>query len=152
MIIDNIQNIHNYKSFSIIYGILEELAKFNIEDMPNSTIVYEEDKIFANQISLTSKPEYECMFEAHKKYIDVHYILEGIEGISTSSINKLEVQTPYNNEKDIAFYNGDADGTYYLNPGDFMICWPNDAHKVAIMKNSPSKIKKIVCKISIDYL
>lgn len=84
MIIDNIKNIYNYKSFSIIYKALQELSKLNIENIPTSTIVYEENKLFYNPVSLISKPEYECIFEAHKKYLDVHYILEGIEGISTS--------------------------------------------------------------------
>lgn len=152
MIFDNIKNIDNYKSFPVIYRALEEISKFNIQNIPTSTIVYEENILFANPISLTSKPEFECIFEAHQKYLDIHYILEGTEGISTASTYNLDVEQPYDENKDVAFYKGYADGIYYLNPGNFMICWPSDAHKVAIMKNSPNTIKKIVCKIKVNYL
>lgn len=49
MIIDNIKNIYNYKSFSIIYKALQELSKLNIENIPTSTIVYEKINCFITQ-------------------------------------------------------------------------------------------------------
>jgi YhcH/YjgK/YiaL family protein len=152
MIFDNINLIDNYKSFPVIYRALQELSKFNIQNMPTSSVVYEEGTLFANPVLLTSKPESECVFEAHQQYLDVHYILEGTEGIATASTYNLQVEKHYDDKADVAFYKGDADGTYYLAPGNFMICWPTDAHKVAIMKNSPVAIKKIVFKIKVDLL
>lgn len=152
MIFDNIKFIDNYKSFPVIYQVLQELSKFTLENMPTSTVIYEEGKLFANPVSLTSKPETECIFEAHEKYLDVHYILEGTEGIATAYPADLNIKKSYDINSDIAFYTGEANGTYYLTPGDFMICWPTDAHKVAIMKDSTGPIKKIVCKINVDLL
>lgn len=152
MIFDNINRIDNYKSFPVIYRALQELSKFNLQNMPTSTVVYEKDTLFANPVSLTSKPESECIFEAHEKYLDIHYILDGTEGISTAYTSNLNIKKPYDSKDDVAFYTGEADGTYYLVPGNFMICWPTDAHKVAIMKDSPVPIKKIVCKIKVDLL
>ncbi|MDV4152104.1 YhcH/YjgK/YiaL family protein [Clostridium sp. AL.422] len=152
MIFDNINNINNYKSFPVIYRVLQELSKFNLQNIPTSTVVYEKDNLFANPVLLTSKPESECIFEAHQKYLDIHYILEGIEGISTAHTSNLDIKKSFDYKNDVGFYTGNADGTYFLNPGDFMICWPTDAHKVAIMKNSPIAIKKIVFKIKVNLL
>ena len=50
----------------------------------------------------------------------------------------------------IAFYKGSASGRYLLNPGDFMVCYPSDAHMVAIMENKPENIEKVVVKIKVQ--
>lgn len=147
MIFDSLENIDNYRSFPPIYRALQELRKLE-GTFPASTIVYEEGILFANPVTLTSKPESECIFEAHRRYLDLHYIVEGTEGIATADVKTLQVQTPYDESGDIGFYQGDSDGLYYLKPGQFMICWPSDAHKVAVMAEIPAPIRKIVFKIA----
>ena len=93
--------------------------------------------------------EKECMYEAHQKYIDVHYIIEGVERIATADVSSLQIQTPFSEEKDIGFYQGDESGGYLLKAGEFMVCFPSDAHKVAMMDKSPEIVKKIVVKIKV---
>ena len=39
------------------------------------------------------------MYEAHQKYIDVHYIIEGVERIATADVSSLQIQTPFSEEK-----------------------------------------------------
>lgn len=151
MIFDSLENMGNYRSFPQIYRALEELSKLG-GTFPESAIVYEEEVLFANPVTLTSKPESECIFEAHRRYLDLHYIVEGTEGIATADVKTLQVQTPYDESGDIGFYRGDSDGIYYLKPGQFMICWPSDAHKVAIMAGTPAPIRKIVFKIAASQL
>ena len=89
------------------------------------------------------------MYEAHQKYIDVHYIIEGVERIATADVSSLQIQTPFSEEKDIGFYQGDESGGYLLKAGEFMLCFPSDAHKVAMMDKSPEIVKKIVVKIKV---
>ena len=90
------------------------------------------------------------MYEAHRKYIDVHYIVSGIEVIATADPSALAEVTPYSEEKDIAFYSGKEDGRYYLSSGQFMVCYPSDAHKVAIALGQPAPVNKIVFKIKVE--
>ena len=80
--------------------------------------------------------------KAHQKYIDVHYIIEGVERIATADVSSLQIQTPFSEEKDIGFYQGDESGGYLLKAGEFMVCFPSDAHKVAMMDKSPEIVKK----------
>ena len=61
------------------------------------------------------------MYEAHQKYIDVHYIIEGVERIATADVSSLQIQTPFSEEKDIGFYQGDESGGYLLKAGEFMV-------------------------------
>ena len=109
-----------------------------------------DQKLFCNPVSLVSKPEEKCIYETHRKYLDLHYIVSGIERIATADITTLTCHVPYSEEKDICFLTGEADGYYDLKSGQFMVCYPNDAHKAAIMKNQPTPIQKVVLKIAAD--
>lgn len=150
MIFDSIKNKENYKEHKLIYQALSYLSALPEGEMPAPGTILVPDQLFCNPVSLTSKPKDQCIYEAHKKYADLHYILEGTEGIATADVETLRVTTPYEEEKDILFLEGEADGCYYLKPGQFMVCWPSDAHKVAIMSEKPQQIRKIVCKIKTE--
>lgn len=150
MIFDSITNKDNYKDFPLLYQALCFLADLPEGTLPEPNTVLVEDQLFCNPVSLVSKPESECVYEAHQKYIDLHYIVRGVERIATSDITALSQDVPYSKEKDIGFLTGEADGYYDLKPGQFMVCFPNDAHKVAIMKDQPAPIDKIVFKITAE--
>ena len=76
--------------------------------------------------------------------------MAGREGIATADVKSLTESVSYNAERDIAFYKGSASARYLLNPGDFMVCYPSDAHMVAIMENKPENIEKVVVKIKVQ--
>lgn len=147
MIFDSLKNKERYKDFPLLYQALNYLAQLNPDALPDSTVVLIKDNLFLNPVSLVSRPETECIYEAHKKYTDLHYILEGVEGIATAAPSALTETSAYDEAKDIMFFEGPEDGRYYLKPGQFMVCFPEDAHKVAMMKDNPAPIKKIVFKI-----
>lgn len=150
MIFDSIQNKKNYKSFPLLYQALTYLEKITESNIPESGTVLVKNQLFCNPVSLTSKPENECIYESHKKYIDLHYIVTGEEVIATSDVTSLTVTQAYDPEKDIQFLEGKEDGRYCLHPGQFMVCFPSDAHKVAIAAEYPASIKKIVFKILVE--
>lgn len=100
-------------------------------------------------MELDSRKESDCRYEAHRRYIDLHYIIEGTERIATADIRKVNTLVPYSSEKDIGFYEGKADGYMDLTPGCFMVCYPSDAHKVAIQADKSEHIRKIVFKIAV---
>lgn len=149
VIFDAIRNKDNYKTETEIYQalcFLENIGKW--EDLLPNTVI-QEDCSFANPVSFISKKENECVYEAHKKYIDIHYIVEGVERIATADVCELQVKMPFSEEKDIGFYTGSEAGSYLLRQGEFMVCFPNDAHKVAMMNKAPEAVKKIVVKIKV---
>ncbi len=150
MIFDTLKNKANYKQSPLLYQALCYLDALKQGSLPLPGTVLVQEKLFANPITLISKPEEDLLFEAHRNYIDIHYMVKGIEGIATADLSALNVVIPYDEEKDIEFLTGEEDGRYYLKPGQFMICYPTDAHKVAIMKDLPDKIQKIVLKIATD--
>lgn len=150
MIFDAIRNKENYKAETKIYQALcylEQISRWD-EILPDTVIL--EDCMFAGPVSFISKEEKECVYEAHKKYMDIHYIMEGAERIATADVRSLQVKTPYSEEKDIGFFTGPASGSCLLRPGDFMVCFPSDAHKVAMMDQRPETVKKVVVMIKVE--
>ena len=57
---------------------------------------------------------------------------------------------PGDKDKDIGFYEGCESGSYLLKTGDFMVCFPSDAHKVGMMNTVPGMVKKVVVKIRVE--
>lgn len=133
-----------------LFGVLKFLANLDESETVKPNTVLVQGRIFCNPVKFISKPEDECKYEAHQKYIDVHFIRKGVEGIATSNVLKLDVDTPYEARKDICFYTGKEEGKYFLKKGDFMVCYPSDAHKVGMMETEPREIDKIVVKIKVS--
>jgi YhcH/YjgK/YiaL family protein len=105
------------------------------------------DGIFVLFQERETYPEKERKYEAHKKYIDIQYVLEGDEIITYRDIKGMPVKIPYDSDKDIMFFDGSAPGSPLLmTPGYFAIFFPHDAHKPLVTYQSNS-VRKIVLKI-----
>lgn len=150
MIYDSLKNKENYKYFPALYQALEYLDSLPDLELPAPKVFLNGDRLFCSSVTFISKPEDQCLYEAHRNYIDLHFIVRGIEKIATSDICSLTTTIPYVPEKDIEFLKGNADGYYELKPGQFMVCFPTDAHKVAMMKEKPAEVEKIVFKIKME--
>jgi YhcH/YjgK/YiaL family protein len=90
-----------------------------------------------------------CFWEAHQVYLDFHYILEGKENIAVDHIDHQQVKEAYNVEKDATFFEGDVHSVITMNPGDVMICLPEDSHMAGIIADEKQKVRKVVLKVKL---
>ena len=103
------------------------------------------DDLYANRISLTTAPENELIFVAHKTYTDSHVILSGTERIlcaDAASLDRVEADE----SKDYTGLEGKAVCEFILSAGDILIVFPGEAHKVKCMADKPSQVEKLVVK------
>ena len=103
MIYDKIDNIDTYTGLSEdIWKGLEWIRDVN----PNiENGVYQiNPRVKAIVSEYESKLENEYGYEAHKKNIDIQYLLSGEERIACLPIERLKEIQPYNEEIDAAFY------------------------------------------------
>ncbi len=85
-------------------------------------------------------------WEAHKNYIDIHYVITGREKIGIGHLSSATIVTPYNSIRDISFYEGK--GKYYIaEPGTFFIAFPKDIHRPGLEVDQKETEKKLVIKI-----
>lgn len=88
-------------------------------------------------------------FEAHRRYIDLHYVIEGRECIQIAPINSVNDCTqPYDAAKDIEFHASATSPTECpADPTRLVILFPNQAHKPCMKVGTNASVRKIVVKI-----
>ena len=94
-----------------------------------SEIDIDGDRVFALVNRDPGRGRSGARLEAHRKYIDIQYLVSGREEIGWRPTRACrEVTEPSVAEGDIMFF-GDASQTWIDLPvGKFMIFWPEDAH------------------------
>jgi YhcH/YjgK/YiaL family protein len=87
--------------------------------------------------------------EAHEKFIDVQMVLMGEEKICVAEKASLEIVTPYDEAKDIAFYAWESAQEVNYRSGEAVVLYPAEAHLPGRAVNAPMTIKKAVLKIKV---
>jgi len=109
--------------------------------------------MFVNVMTYSSEPRAACRFESHRKYIDLQYTIEGLEGIDYCNRAELEDDGGYDTEKDLQFHlPAEASFTLPVSGKTFCIFFPEDAHRPKIALKEPGPLKKLVVKINLDLL
>lgn len=104
------------------------------------------DDVFARVTEGPTKDFNDTKWEAHRNYLDIHYVLSGREKIGMAPFSTATVLQEYDPAKDIGFYN--ATGEFYeSSPNTFFIAFPGDAHRPGIKTDGSASIKKVVIKI-----
>ncbi|CUO83826.1 YhcH/YjgK/YiaL family protein [Clostridium disporicum] len=145
-------NIKDKERYNFIDERILECFKYAIENNLNkfSTGTHEinGDDVFVNVVSYKTTNKADRFWEAHRKYIDVHLMLDGTEKIALNHIDNLE-QKEYEEEGDFLSLNGEESAVVTLEKGDFLICYPEDAHMTAIKVDESKDIKKAIFKVKI---
>lgn len=133
------------------HGVKDGLAWLANADIHSLSLGRHEidgDNIYFDVMELTTIPSAQALFEAHRRYLDIHITLSGEEWFGHAPIASLKEAEPYSEEKDRALYSGE--GVYLRAPeGHFVLFMPDDAHKPKICFGEPGKIRKIVLKVKI---
>jgi YhcH/YjgK/YiaL family protein len=107
----------------------------------------EGDEIGAVLATYDTEPESARSFEAHRRYIDVQYILSGREIIYWAPAEELTPAGGYSEKRDILFLSGEARARLRLTQGSFALFYPEDAHKPNCAWDNPERVRKVVVKV-----
>ena len=145
MIKDKIDNAKKYYNLSpqIKKGLLF-LQENDMKKIRTGKHIIDGDEIYVNIEEYDTKKT--GNIEAHKKYIDIQFIISGEENIGITTLENLTQITQYNETNDIIFYNGEINMNL-MRENDFLILYPEDAHLPCQMINKPARVKKAVVKI-----
>ena len=149
MIKDRLFNAENY------YNISENL-KAGFEWLKNNKLTELEDgryeidgnNLYASIQTYITKED--ANYESHREYIDIQYMIRGAEKIGVTDLKNCKTCIEYDSSSDLEFYDIIKDEEYLkLEKGDFMIFFPNDAHKPSISIDTAIEVKKVVVKVKI---
>ena len=147
MIIDKIENAHIYKMIGErISKSFEYIKATDLKTLPTGKYAIDGENIFALVSEYKTKPESEGKLEAHRKYIDVQYVISGEEFMGYVPLGNQQILEPYKEENDIVFFTGDKSFTK-VSEGMFAIFFPEDVHMPGISTGKISDVKKLVIKV-----
>ncbi len=107
--------------------------------------------LYAPLSEYVSKNEEDARYEAHRKYIDIQYVVSGKELIGIAPISQQkDILEPYNEEKDVLFMTVSQVTNYQALPDRFFIFFPDDLHRPGLKDGENSPVRKAVVKVKVD--
>lgn len=153
MIFDKIENLSRYRLLNKKFNkIIEFISERDLNDIEDGKYIIEEENLYVNIETYNTKKEKEGKLEAHRKYIDLQYIIKGQERFAICDIKDVErIIEEYNSERDIIFFDSNAKQFIEARSGEFLIFDENCAHmpQLRIKDDISDKVKKAVFKIKI---
>ena len=150
MIFDHISNISLYCTLSPdIYAGLEYLTQISSDIAVGVYQITPRVKAIVSEYE--TKVKNEVGYEAHRKNIDIQYLLKGEERVACLPLDKLKETVPYSEEKDAAFFTSSLQPTEMtLGGGYFAIFFPQDGHMPQLSVGGRAEmVKKVVVKVEI---
>lgn len=109
------------------------------------------EKLYASVMEYVSKNEEDVKYEAHRQYIDIQYVINGVEEMGVAPLSALkEVTVPYDATKDVGFMTVKKCKLYNATPDRFFIFFPSDIHRPSVKSGQNSQVKKVVVKVKVD--
>lgn len=148
MIISKLENSSRIEALHPLFKRLFEYVKqHDLLNQELGRIVIDGDNLFINNVNPECVPADKQPLELHRDYIDVHILLSGKETIGWKPIEDLkDEQQTYQKENDCALFKDKPTIFVDINPGEFVIVFPEDPHAPVI---GTGKIRKLIAKVRI---
>lgn len=146
MIIDCLENYAQYKEVHPLFKkAFHYLTSVDLNQLSNGRIELDEDRLFLIVSDSKLKSKEEAQLEVHNKYIDIQIPLSHAETFGVASRKNLKYAIDvFNKDKDIQFFADKTTSYVTLEPKQFIVFFPLDAHAPCIGDGS---VRKIVVKI-----
>jgi YhcH/YjgK/YiaL family protein len=152
MILDHLDNAERY--FPMHAGFraaFDFLRKTDFSGLSAGRHEVDGERLFLVMNRTQGRGREASKLEAHRRYIDIQYTLTGPEEIGwRPTPTCVEVDTPFHEENDYAFYTDPSEAWFTVDAGRFAIFYPEDAH--APLAAPPGRaLVKAVMKVAVDW-
>ena len=131
---------------------LDFLQNTDLSALPDGRTDIDGDKAYALVQSYETREwGEEPLFEAHRQYIDIQYVISGEEVIGWMFGDRLTSTVEYDETKDAWLNRLHAKGMtpVRLSAGQLAVLYPSDAHSPGLAAGAPAPVKKIVVKVAV---
>ena len=134
------------KYASLLPGIEEAFDAVNaLQSYEAETYPLSNGNRFFVAVGTTKAPD---VAEAHRKYLDIQYIVKGKEVVGWADLADCTIQGEFNEEKDIGKYTGNFE-FININEGICYVAFPEDAHMPGRHLDVPNDFVKVVVKLKV---
>lgn len=149
MIFLNIGQVKRYDFFKDdIKTCFEYVTNNDLCNLKTGKYNIKGEDIFVNIVEYNTVSKEERFWEAHRDYIDIHFMIKGKEIINLNFISNLNSKE-YKKEEDFLSLEGENSSFVTLSENDFLVFYPEDAHMTAIKVDDSELIKKAIFKVKI---
>lgn len=154
MIVGELKEWRQVKGTESLQAAFEWLSAQDLAAHPIGTVEIDGKNLFAIFAEGPTRAPHEGKFESHRKYLDIQLLISGGERIYLAPSSELAVDEPYNEEKDLMFYEMPQDmAPLPMTPGKFAVFFPADGHLPNCHPESgPTSLKKVVVKVALDSI
>jgi biofilm protein TabA len=151
MILDALPHASTYFSLGDRFqAAFDYLATFD-PSTPDGRHDLDGDNLYALVQTYESEASGQRTFESHRACVDIQYIFSGREIIFYGLSERMSPEAPYDPSRDVTFYEDSAEARpIHLAKGDFVVLWPQDAHKPGCLWETPVSVRKVVMKIRLS--
>lgn len=148
MILDSLENSSRYELLHPAFKkAFDFLRSTDLSALKPGKIELEGDALFVNCAEFEMKQPDETAPEIHRDYIDIQLPLSGSEQMGYLPASELHnPAAPYQAEQDIQFFNDPVTTLVNVQPGQFVIFFPEDAHQPGL---GTGMIRKLVVKVRV---
>lgn len=148
MIIDVVENAEKYyllnPRFAEAFRYLKTPAA---RTLTSDRLEIDRERIFATTSHRQGKTKSEAKLEVHRKYIDIQYIVDGVDSMGWKPVRECsKVLTAYDKDKDVAFFHDEPLLWCAVPAGSFVISFPDDAHAPMV---SEGEVHKVIVKVAV---
>lgn len=147
MIFDTLDNIKNYEGLGNVYTALKFLSKTDFSKMELGRYELSGDDIFYMVQRYVTDPD-KTISEAHKKYIDIQFMVDGEEIIGIAPISCEKTEKEAKPENDVWFYECKTEPLTLIK-NSFMVLYPNDLHCPGVAVDGARTCHKVVVKVKV---
>ncbi len=144
MILDDLAHANRYLPLHQGFqAAFEFLARPDLGKLDSGRHEIDGDRIFALINRDVGRGRDGARFEAHRKYIDIQFLVDGNEEIGWSPLGECTtISEPYDDSRDILFYADRPNLWIWLPVGKYMIFFPEDAH--APLASTGNNVKAVI--------
>src|SRR5437763_1872396 len=132
MILDSLTNAARYEA--ILPGLAQAFAFLRVKAKPHLAecrIEIVGDRMYALVAKYTTRDFESAQPEAHRRYVDVQYLVSGAETMYWTPLTETApVTVPYDPQRDLMFFGRNSRArAFVLQAGDFAVFFPEDGHE-----------------------
>jgi len=153
MILDSKNNLNLYKGLCVNLNLaIDFLMMSDFDFKGKSKIEIDGNNVFALNINYQTKEIDDFVLEAHKKYVDLHYIIKGQESIIYELNDNNSIIKNYCVEDDYLLFKPVIPVKLLLKEGMFCILFKDDLHMPGFINERKMDVQKLVLKVIMEKI
>ena len=148
MLYDTLDNLSAYSALSPRLALaFRFLMETDFSKLPDGRMELDGQDVYASLSSYETKSVNDTP-EAHRKYIDVQFLVSGTEKVGVAPLSVMQEEVSGDEQGDIWFYHGPTE-PLTLGGDRVLVLWPQDAHAPCMAIDMPETVRKCVVKVRV---